>query len=256
MQKKLKGKAIIVTGAGTKGEGIGNGQAAAVQFGREGANVLCVDRDEVAAYNTVNMIRKEGGSAEVCTADVLIHDDCRRVVQTCIECFKKIDVLHNNVGVISGKEIIDTTDKEWAGTFGVNVNGMFYMCRETIPKMVEAGRGCIINVSSIVSHRPLSDAAYVSSKGAVDSMTLYIASRYGRYNIRANVLLLGYIDTPLARPIWNNEKVKQINLKQVPMRRFASPWEVATVATFLASDDSSYVNGVILPVDGGLLVSL
>jgi NAD(P)-dependent dehydrogenase (short-subunit alcohol dehydrogenase family) len=256
MQRRLKGKAIIVVGAGTRGEGIGNGQAAAVQFGREGADVLCVDRDKTAAQAAADMIRDEGGNAEACTADVLIPGDCKRVVQTCIERFQRLDVLHNNVGIISGKEIVDATDKEWIWTFEVNVHGMFHMCKEAIPKMIEAGCGCIINVSSIASHRPLPDAAYVSSKGAVDSLTLYIAARYGRYNIRANVLLLGYIDTPLARPGWDNEKIKQINLRQVPMRRFASPWEVATVAAFLASDDASYVNGVILPVDGGLCVSL
>jgi len=256
MNGRLEKKAIVVVGAGTRGEGIGNGKAAAVQFAREGASVLCVDRDTEAARATVDMIRGEGGTAEMCTANVLIPEDCGRVVRTCLERFEKFDVLHNNVGVGSGKEIVDATDEQWTRTFDVNVTGMFHMCREAIPKMVEAGRGCITNVSSVASHRPLPDAAYVASKGAVDSLTLYIAARYGRYNIRANVLLLGYIDTPLARPAWEIEKVKQINLRQVPMRRFASPWEVATVAAFLASDDASYVNGVILPVDGGLCVSL
>ena len=122
--------------------------------------------------------------------------------------------------------------------------------------MIEGGGGSIINVSSVASLRAFPDAAYVSSKGAVNSLTIYIAGRYGRYNIRANVLLLGFIDTPLARPAWENEKVREINLRQVPMRRFASPWEVATVAAFLASDEASYVNGAILPVDGGLSLSM
>jgi NAD(P)-dependent dehydrogenase (short-subunit alcohol dehydrogenase family) len=90
----------------------------------------------------------------------------------------------------------------------------------------------------------------------VNALTLYLAGRYARYNIRANVLLLGYIDTPLARPAWVNDKVREINLRQVPMRRFASPWEVATVAAFLASDEASYVTGAIIPVDGGLTVTL
>ena len=118
------------------------------------------------------------------------------------------------------------------------------------------GGGSIINVSSVASIRAFPDAAYVSSKGAVNSLTLYIAGRYARYNIRANVLLLGFIDTPLARPAWEKEKTREINLRQVPMRRFASPWEVAKVAAFLASDDASYVTGAILPVDGGLSISM
>jgi len=122
--------------------------------------------------------------------------------------------------------------------------------------MIETGGGSIINVSSVAANRAFPDAAYVSTKGTVNSLTLYLAGRYGRYNIRANVLSLGYIDTPLVRPAWENEKLKKINLRQVPMRRFASPWEVASVAAFLASEEASYVNGVILPVDGGLSIAM
>jgi NAD(P)-dependent dehydrogenase (short-subunit alcohol dehydrogenase family) len=256
MRKRLEGKAAIVVGAGTEGEGIGNGKATAIQFAREGAKVLCVDLNESAAEVTANMIKNEGGQAEVCVADIVNSKDCERVVDRCLRYFKKLDVLHNNVGVPSQAEIVDTTEEAWSKTFDVNINGMFLMCKQAIPRMIEEGGGSIINVSSVASLRAFPDAAYVSSKGAVNSLTLYIAGRYGRYNIRANVLLLGYIDTPLARPAWENDKVREINLKQVPMRRFASPWEVATVAAFLASDEASYVNGAILPVDGGLSLSM
>ena len=256
MSGRLEDKAIIVAGAGTKKEGLGNGRAAAIQFAREGAMVLCVDMHESGAQITANMIRDEGGQAKTCAADILNKKDCERVVDTCLKQFKKLDVLHNNVGIGSGKEIVNATCEDWDRTFDVNVKGMFLMCRQVIPIMMERGGGSIINVSSIASHRPIPDAAYASSKGAVDSLTRYIAARYGRYNIRANVLLLGYIDTPLARPAWEIEKIREINLRQVPMRRFASPWEGATVAAFLASDAASYVNGVVLPVDGGLCISL
>ena len=255
MRKRLEGKAIIVAGAGTKGEGLGNGKAAALQFGREGARVLCVDLDSAAAEATADMIRQEGGTAEVCAADVVSADECSHVVKECLRLFKRIDVLHNNVGIPGMQDIVDISEDWWCHVFDVNVKGTYLMCKETIPHMIKGGGGAIINVSSIASHKPLPDAAYVSSKGAVDSLTLYIARRYGQFNIRANVLLLGYIDTPLARPAWQFEKIREINLKQVPMRRFASPTEVATVAAFLASDEASYVNGVILPVDGGLMIS-
>lgn len=107
-----------------------------------------------------------------------------------------------------------------------------------------------------LSVRPGPGAAYAASKGAVNSLTLYIARRYARYNIRANVLLLGYIDTPLVQPAWQDERVRDINLRQVPMRRFAPASEVGTVASFLASDEASYVTGVMMPVDGGLSVSM
>ena len=256
MKRYLADKAIIVVGAGTKGDGLGNGKATAIHFAREGAKVLCVDQDESAAEATANIIKNEGGQAEVCKADIIKQSECERVVDTCLRHFKRIDALHNNVGIPSLKEIVDISEEEWLKTFAVNVHGMFLMCKQAIPRMIEGGGGSIINVSSVASLRSFPDAAYVSSKGAVNSFTLYIAGRYGRYNIRANVLLLGYIDTPLARPAWENEKVREINLKQVPMRRFASPWEVAAVAAFLASDEASYVNGAILPVDGGLSLSL
>jgi len=256
MGKRLENKGIIVVGAGTMGEGLGNGKAAALQFGREGARVLCVDLNASAAEDTRNMIREEGGSAECCKADVTCADDCRGVIETFFKYYKKLDVLHNNVGIGGGKEILDITEEIWDTLFRVNAKGMFLMCKAAIPTMIEGGGGSIINVSSIASIRPLPDVAYVASKGAVDSLTMYIARRYGRYNIRANVLMLGYIDTPLASPAWVSDKVRQINLRQVPMRRFASPTEVATAASFLASDDSSYVNGVILKVDGGLSICL
>lgn len=256
MKKRLENKAIIVVGAGTTGEGVGNGKAAAIQFAREGAKVLCVDRDESAADITANIITDEGGRAETCVADIVNAADCAHVVDTCLRHFKKLDVLHNNVGVGFTGEIVDTTEEDWVIIFDANVKGMFLMCKHAIPKMIEGGGGSIINVSLIFSIRPGPTAAYVASKGAVNSLTLYIARRYARYNIRANALLLGYIDTPLARPAWENEKIREINLRQVPMRRFASPWEVATVAAFFASDEASYVTGIVMPVDGGLSLSM
>lgn len=255
MKGRLEGKAIIVVGAGTRGEGVGNGRAVAVLFAREGAKVLCMDCEASSAETTARMIREQGGQAEACRADITRQEDCQRVVETCLKNFQRLDVLHNNVGVPSMREIVDTTEETWAKTFDVNVRGMFLMCREAIPSMIQGGGGAIINVSTVASIRSFPDAAYSSSKGAVNSLTLYIAGRYARHNIRANVLLLGYIDTPLARPAWENEKVREINLRQVPLRRFASPWEVAKAAAFLASDDASYITGAILPVDGGMSIS-
>jgi NAD(P)-dependent dehydrogenase (short-subunit alcohol dehydrogenase family) len=256
MNKRLQDKAIVVVGAGTRGEGVGNGKAAAIQFAREGARVLCVDRDGSAAESTAKAIGDEGGCAHPIVADIVNAQDCERAVDACMERFGRVDVLHNNVGVVLGAEIVNTSEEDWDRTFDPNVKGMFMMCKRVIPHMIEQGGGSIINVSSIASIRPVAPASYTASKGAVNSLTLYIARRYARYNIRANALLLGYIDTPLVRPVWANEKIREINLRQVPMRRFASPWEVATVAAFLASDEASYVTGVLLPVDGGLSVSM
>lgn len=256
MNERLKGKAIIVVGAGTKGEGIGNGMAAAIQFAREGGLVFCVDRDESAAATTVKMIRDEGGRAVSYSADITNSRECEDTVEACLKEFGKLDVLHNNVGVPSQMEIVDTPEECWTKIFEINVKGMFMMCKQAIGAMIAGDGGSIINVSSLASLRSFPDASYVSSKGGVNSLTIYIAGRYGRYNIRANVLLLGFIDTPLARPAWKNEKIREINLRQVPMRRFASPYEVATAAAFLASDEASYISGAIIPIDGGLSISM
>jgi NAD(P)-dependent dehydrogenase (short-subunit alcohol dehydrogenase family) len=256
MMKRLQDKAAIVVGAGTKGDGTGNGKAVAIQFARDGALVLCVDHEKIAAQSTAEVIRSEGGRAEIYHGDITNPQVCEDIVETCVRSFGKVDVLHNNVGIPSMMDIVDTPEEAWGEIFDINVKGMFMMCKKTIPRMKEGGWGSIINVSSVASVRAFPDAAYSSSKGAVNSLTMYIAGRYGRFNIRANVLLLGYIDTPLAKPSWENEKVRETNLKQVPMRRFGSPWEVASAAAFLASDESSYLTGAIIPVDGGLSVSM
>lgn len=256
MQKRLAGKVAIVVGAGTKGEGLGNGKATAIQFAREGALVLCVDQEKEAAEATVEIIQKEGGHGEACQGDITSAEVCEHIVRTCIQRFGKLNVLHNNVGIASMMEIVNMPEEAWDEIFDVNVKGMFMVCKHAIPAMKEVGGGSIINVSSLASVRSFPDAAYCSSKGAVNSLTLYLAGRYSRHHIRANALLLGYIDTPLAQTGWENQKIREMNLKQVPMRRFGSPWEVANVAAFLASDESSYVTGAIIPVDGGISISM
>jgi len=256
MKNRLEGKVAIVVGAGTRGEGVGNGKAAAITFAREGAKVLCVDLDEVAADATRDAIRSEGGQAETFVANIVNAKDCERVIETCIEHFGKLDVLHNNVGTGDGKEIVDVTEEDWDRAFGINAKGMYLTCKYAIRKMIEGGGGSIIIISSTASVRPMSGLTYTTSKAAVNALTIYVARRYGRYNIRANCLMLGYMDTPLVAPVWQDERTREINLKQVPMRRFGTPWEGAAVAAFLASDEASYVNGVVMPVDGGLILRI
>lgn len=256
MSKRLEGRTALIMGAGTEGEGIGNGKAAAMQFAREGAKVLCADRSEAAARDTADAVKAEGGTAEAFQADVTDPEQCEAAVAHCVELWNGIGILHNNQGVACLQQIADASLEEWRRVFEVNSTGTFNSCRAVIPRMIENGGGSIINISTVASIRSFPDAAYTASKGAVNALTTHIAGRYGRYNIRANTLILGYIDTPLARPAWENEKIKKINLRQVPMRRFASPFEVATAAAFLASDEASYINGAAIPVDGGLTVSL
>jgi NAD(P)-dependent dehydrogenase (short-subunit alcohol dehydrogenase family) len=257
MCKRLEDKAIIVVGAGTSGEGTGNGRAAAILYAREGASVLCVDRDEEAVGLTVEAIRDEGGSAEHWVADVTSEKDCERVVTTCREKLGKLDVLHNNVGISAGGELASTAEGDWSRVFDANVKGMFLMCKHAIPRMIEGGGGSIINISSIRAIRPSGrSVSYASSKGAVNTLTRYIAYHYGKHNIRANALILGAMDTPMVRPALQRESDHAAALERIPLRRMASPFEGANAAVFLASDDSSYVTGALLPVDGGLSAAI
>jgi len=256
MRRLLEDKVAIVVGAGTHGEGVGNGRATAIHFAREGANVLCVSRNESSVNFTRDTIKSEGGKAESCVADVINTKDCQRIVDTCIQHFGKLDILHNNVGFRDEKDIVDTTEGDWDRVFDINVKWMFLMCKYAIPKMIDGGSGSIINISSITSIRPMHGLTYSISKGAVNTLTIYIARHYARYNIRANCLMLGYMDTPFVGSVWQDEGIRERNIKQVPMRRFGSPWEGANVAAFLASDEASYVTGAVIPVDGGLTLRI
>jgi NAD(P)-dependent dehydrogenase (short-subunit alcohol dehydrogenase family) len=177
MKGCLENKVAMVVGAGTRGEGVGNGKAAAIQFSREGAKVLCVDFDESAAKTTRDMIRSEGGQAEVYVADIVQARDCQDAVEGCLKLFGRLDILHNNVGIGGGYEIVDETEENWDTVFNVNVKGIFLMCKYAIPKMIEGGSGSIINVSSIASVRPLPGVSYDASKGSVNFLTIYIARR-------------------------------------------------------------------------------
>ncbi len=252
----LEGKVAIVTGAGSIREGVGNGKAVAVRFAREGARVFAIDRDPDAVAETARMIRDEGGEVVTGVGDVSSKAECDRLVSEANFAFGPPTILHNNVGIGVPGEVTDIDEETWKRAFAVNVDSMLYMCQAAVPGMTEAGGGSIINISTIASQRSFPGLAYGTTKGAVNSFTTNLAGRLARNNIRVNAILPGYIDTPLVAPVWENEQVREANLRQVPMRRFGTAWEIASVAAFLASDEASYVTGVLMPVDGGLLVRL
>ncbi|GAB4323849.1 MAG: glucose 1-dehydrogenase [Dehalococcoidia bacterium] len=253
---QLDGKVAIVTGAGSIREGIGNGKAAAVQFAREGAKVFAIDINEGAVMETAGMIRSDGGTVAIGVGDVSQAAECQRLVAECREALGPPAVLHNNVGIGVPGELLDVSEEQWRRAFAVNVDSMLYMSRSVVPAMRELGGGSIITVSSVASIRSFPGVAYGTTKGAVNALTVTLAGRLARDNIRVNCILPGYIDTPLVAPAWENERVREANLRQVPMRRFGTAWEVAAVAVFLASEASSYVTGALIPVDGGLTVRL
>jgi len=252
----LDGRVAIVTGAGSIREGVGNGKATTVRFAREGARVFAVDRDRSAVAETAAMMRAEGLDVVVGIGDVSEKGECLRLVEECRAALGPATILHNNVGIAPRGDGIDIDDEQWRHAFGVNVDSMLFMCQAAIPGMIESGGGSIVNVSSVASIRSFPGLAYGTTKGAVNSFTLMLAGRLARHGIRVNAILPGYIDTPLVAPVWENEAVRDANLRQVPLRRFGTAWEVAAVATFLASDEASYVTGALIPVDGGLTARL
>ncbi|MEQ8229418.1 MAG: SDR family NAD(P)-dependent oxidoreductase [Rhodospirillales bacterium] len=258
---RLKDKIAIVVGGGqTSGETIGNGRATALRFAQEGATVLVVDYDEASAADTVKMITDEGGKGSTLQADVRSEDDCRNIAATCAERYGRIDVLHNNVGRSRGDKPTTELEAEiWDELFELNLKAMFMTCKHALPVMREKKSGSIINISSTSSLCSRGTIAYKTSKGAINTMTHMLALENAPYGVRANVIIPGLMDTPMAIERRANERgvdrkvVRDERNAQVPLLgRMGTAWDVANAALFLASDEAQYITGVMLPVDGGV----
>jgi len=264
---RLKGKVALVIGGGSIGEGWGNGKAAAFVYAREGARVVVVDLRLEAAQETVALIQKAGGEALALSGDMTKEDDVAGVVEETVRLYGRIDVLHNNVGGSgTGKHLGNMTLEDWNVTMARNVTSAMLTCRAVAPIMAQQGGGSIINVSSISSIRYLNlpTAVYSAAKGALNELTRNIAVHHAPQQIRANCVLPGYIDTPFinrkvgGRP---NYELKGFTNAQdyaaarnaiIPMRRMGTGFDVAYAALYFASDDSAYVTGQMLVVDGGV----
>ncbi len=259
MSARLKGKVAIVVGAGSIGTDIGNGAAAAVVFAREGATVVCVDRSLSAAHDTVARIEAEHGRAEAFEADIQDTSRIDAMVQSCIDRHGRIDVLHNNVGIEEFGALTEVSDESWDRVHAINLRGPMAACRAVVPHMIAAGGGSIVNISSIASMRwgPTPYLSYNTSKAALNHMTRVIAREYARHRVRCNVILPGLIDTPHAANLTKGDaaavqKAREARDRRCPMGHQGSAWDIAYAALFLASDESRYVTGQELVVDGGL----
>ena len=273
---KLQDRAVIVVGAGSVGPGWGNGKAAAVLFAREGARVLAVDIDAGAVSETAGIIAGEGGTVETFVADVSEADQVRAMADACLDRFGRIDVLHNNVGIVAPKPTAEVSESEWDRICAVNLKSMFLTCRAVLPAMernafrVDAdgrriGRGAVINISSVSGIRwtGVPYVTYSVTKGAVLPLTRSIALEYADRGIRANAILPGLMNTPMiVEPLKDayggGDVDRMIDARdaQCPTGYMGDGWDVAHAALFLASDDARYVTGAELVVDGGISAKL
>lgn len=248
---RLKDKVAIITGASS-----GIGRASGVLFAKEGAKVIIVDIAQKGGLETVKMIRKNGGEATFVKTDVSRGSDVKRMVKATMEKYGKIDVLFNNAGINLEKTVTDTSEEEWDRVIDVNLKGAFLCSKNVIPEMMQKDGGVIINTASMFGLvGQVHESAYCASKGGMVLLTKAMALDYGPYNIRVNCICPDMIQTPiheafiatLAEP----EREVPEMLKTIPLSRFGQPEEIARAALFLASDESSYITGVALPVNGG-----
>jgi NAD(P)-dependent dehydrogenase (short-subunit alcohol dehydrogenase family) len=262
---RLKDRIAIVVGAGqSPGEGMGNGRATAITFAREGALVLCVDRSLDSAEATVHMIASKGGLALAFEADVTKEDEIKAMVNEAHGRWGRIDILHNNVGVsLAGgdAELLQISEEAIDNCVAINLKSCILACKHAIPIMRAQKSGAIINISSIAAITLYPYVAYKATKAAMVAFTEQLAYQNAEYGIRANVILPGLMNTPMAvdtRARAFNKTRAQMEAERdakVPLRRkMGTAWDVANAALFLASDEANFITGVTLPVDGGASV--
>jgi len=247
---RLDGKVALITGAGG-----GIGRASALRFGAEGARVVSVDADEKSGKETAEQVKRAGGEAEFIRADVSKAADVERTIGFAEQRFGALHVLFNNAGILPDQDgsVLDTPDDVFDQVIAVNLKGVFLGCKYGIPALLRAGGGSIINTASLVAviGSATSQIAYTASKGGVLALTREIAIEFARRGIRANALCPGPVSTPLMQTLLSDPAFKARRFIHLPMGRLAEVHEIANAALYLASEDSSYVNGATFLVDGG-----
>jgi NAD(P)-dependent dehydrogenase (short-subunit alcohol dehydrogenase family) len=260
MGDRLAGKVAVVVGAGqTPGDTIGNGRATAILFARQGARVVCVDRNLDSAAETVARIEKEGGSAIAIAADATDEHACQAFVTETTHRFGRLDVLHNNVGIGTGDNTPSRIDvADWDRILHVNLKSVLLPCKAALPTLRAQRSGSIINISSVAAVCSTPAVAYKASKAALNAYTQSLAIGNAKYGIRANVIMPGLMNTPMAieglTAMLGVDKAELIARRDamVPLgAKMGDAWDIAYAALYLASDEARFVTGVALPVDGG-----
>ncbi|GGL15505.1 SDR family NAD(P)-dependent oxidoreductase [Nocardia jinanensis] len=259
MTGRLDGRVAVVVGGGqTPGATLGNGRAVACAFAREGANVLVVDRDADSAEDTAELIRQDGGFAVSHRADITVEQDCASILDAALAAYGQVDVLHNNVGIVPAGRTEDITAETWRHGFEVNLTGMWLTCKYVLPHMRTRRTGAVINISSMAGLLYAGDnITYSTSKAAVHSMTRSLAIEYAPHGVRVNCIAPGMMDTPMgvdatARATGTDRaQIAAKRAAMVPMGHQGTSDDVARAALFFATDDSAFITGTVLPVDGG-----
>ncbi len=249
---RLSGKVALITGGGT-----GIGRAIAVAFAREGANVALAGRRLEKLKEVTGEIKKQGGEAKAIECDVTRARDAQRAVQETAKQFGKLDVLVNNAGILSVATVDGISETEWDRVMKVNVKGPFLLSRAALKEFRKAGGGAIVNIGSVLGLVAMKDrAAYCASKGGVTLLTKAMALDHAHENVRVNCICPAIVETELVRGLFDSNEqgraLRKARLTTIPLGRFGKPVDVAELAVFLASEESSWLTGAAIPLDGGL----
>lgn len=264
MSRRLEGKTAVIVGAGqTPGETIGNGRAMTVLFAREGAHVMCVDRNLASAEETVAQITGEGGQAFAFEADVTKAETCAAIAREAVVQLKRIDILVNNVGTGRGDAPPHAIEEEaWDRIMNINLKSMAMTIRHVLPVMRQQKSGAILNISSLAAIAGHHMVTYEVSKMAVNRLTTVVAAGNAKHGIRCNVIMPGLMDTPMAitgiaaATGKSAEALRAERSARVPMGHMGTAWDTAFAALFLCSDEARFITGAVLPVDGGTSVTV
>ena len=253
MSARLAGKIAIVTGAGSRGPGVGNGKATAILMAREGARVLCVDAQKDRAEETVALIRAERGEALAFTADVTRKADCDAMVAEADSRWGGLDVLHNNVGIESRQLLMDTTEEEWDRVMAVDLKSMLLATQAAVPALERRGGGAITCVSSVAALRGAGRTAYAAAKAGVLGFVVSVAIQLAPKAIRVNAIAPGTVWTPMVEDLgWERRERRR---RAIPLGVEGTAWDVGWAAVYLASAEARWVTGHTLVVDGGLTLT-
>jgi NAD(P)-dependent dehydrogenase (short-subunit alcohol dehydrogenase family) len=254
--QRLLGKVCIVTGAGSRGPGIGIGRAIAVLFGRQGAHVILVDKHEDRARVTLDLMGASAATnATIIGADVSSWRECERIVSHALASYGELHILVNNVGIVGPPgSAVEVDLDQWERALRTNLTSMVMMAKYAIPEMSRQGGGAIINISSLagILNGDSPSLFYPASKGAIIPLTRAMAGQHGAQGIRVNCIVPGLVHTPMVTSRGMSSRTRERRRLSSPMRTEGDAWDVAYGALFLVSDEARWVTGVALPIDGGL----